>query len=70
MMDDKNDLPKTGIPGFTAHFKADFVVDQSVMAALKNIQSLLDERGQTLTLANMDHMPPVSEQPLAARIGI
>lgn len=46
------------------------LIDHSVMAALKNLQGLLAERGQTLTLENMDHMTPVSEHPLAARIGI
>ena len=54
----------------TIDFSEVNLVDHSVMAALKNLQSLLAERGQTLTLENMDHMTPVSEHPLAARIGI
>ena len=63
-------LDKKTKKNITIDFSEVNLVDHSVMAALKNLRSLLVERGQTLTLENMDHMTPVSEHPLAARIGI
>ncbi len=63
-------LDKDTKKNITLDFAEVNLVDHSVMAALQNLRGLLAERGQTLTLENMDHMTPVSEHPLAARLGI
>jgi len=44
------------------------LVDHTVMTGLKNLQSLLKERGQSVSFVNTEHLTPVSEHPLAARL--
>lgn len=63
-------LDKDKAKNITLDFNEVKLVDHSVMAALDKLKSLLAESGQTLHMINMDHLTPVTEHPLAARIGI
>ena len=58
------------VKNITLDFREVNLIDHTVMSALDNLKKFLAERGQTLNLANMDHMTPVSEHPLATRLGI
>ncbi|MFQ5717773.1 MAG: SulP family inorganic anion transporter, partial [Nitrospinales bacterium] len=63
-------LDKDKAKTITLDFGEVKLIDHSVMAALEGLKKLLAETGQTLEMINMDHLTPVTEHPLAARIGI